>query len=257
MRVPQHVVQKRREQLARILSEHRYLPVAEICRRLKISEATVRRDLSSLAKDQKIQRTFGGAVPIFSSRFPPFSDRLARGQDGKRKVAARARTKILPGMTCFFDTGTTLYTLAQEIRNHPPTPLVVVTANLSVAELLAGTKGVEVHLLGGQIVVEQSVLWGSASLSSIRLWDFDLALLSAEGVNSEGLWNSPLEIIAMQCEAIKRSKRALVLVDRSKVGIKTPHLLKPWSKDLEIVSDAPLVRLLAAGVPKENLITSL
>jgi len=249
MRVPEHLVRSRREQLSRLLSEHRYLPVAEICRRLKVSEATVRRDLASLAKEQKIQRTFGGAVAFFNSRFPPFRSRLAKGQRGKRATAKCARQKILAGMTCFLDTGTTIYLLAEEIRSHPPERLVVVTGNLSAAELLAGTPGIEVHLLGGEIVVEQAVLLGAATLSALRLWKFDLAFLSAEGMTSEGIWNSRTEIIEMQREAIGRSNHSIALLDRSKLGVTTPHLLAGWSEDLELVSDASREDLREAGIP--------
>ena len=48
MKVPLHVVYARRERLAQMIEQHRYLPVKELCRRLGVSEATLRRDLRAL-----------------------------------------------------------------------------------------------------------------------------------------------------------------------------------------------------------------
>ena len=45
MRVPQHLVDRRREELRSLIRRDGFLPVAEICRRLGVSEATARRDL--------------------------------------------------------------------------------------------------------------------------------------------------------------------------------------------------------------------
>ena len=44
MRVPQHLVDRRREELRGLIRRDGFLPVAEICRRLGVSAATARRD---------------------------------------------------------------------------------------------------------------------------------------------------------------------------------------------------------------------
>ena len=62
MKVAYEVVKARRDQLAQLLAEHQYLPLAEVCARLGISEATARRDLTALERDHAITRTYGGAV---------------------------------------------------------------------------------------------------------------------------------------------------------------------------------------------------
>jgi DeoR/GlpR family transcriptional regulator of sugar metabolism len=252
VRVPDHIVQKRRERLAALLQESQYLPLAEICRRLGVSEATARRDLAVLESKQSIQRTFGGAVSFYNSRFPSFEQRLRTHQTSKRQLALQARSFLQPGMVCFFDAGTSVYLLAEELRRRPVTPLTVVTGNLPVAELLAKIEGIQVHLLGGQLVARQSVLLGPAALSACTLWTYQLSILSAEGMDHRGLWNSQEEIIALQKTVLERSQQALVILDHSKLGRSTDFLLADWSTPLKLLADLSPTELATHSIPPEK-----
>lgn len=249
MRVSAHIVRQRREKLAELLQERQYLPVAEICRRLSISEATARRDLAVLAKQQNIQRTFGGAISFYNSRFPSFHERLRSHITSKRRLARQALAFLRPDMVCFLDAGTSVYLVAEELRRHPVLPLTIVTVNLPVAEMLAQVEGIAVHLLGGQLVVRQSVLLGPGALSSCTLWNYDLAILSAEGISQEGIWNSQEEIIALQKSVLARSHRALALIDRSKLGHTTQFQLTDWNSPLDLLSDLSPDELTAHQIP--------
>ena len=60
MRVSKNVVEARRQLLADLLQNQRYLPLEQICIRLSISAATARRDLSELERTGRIRRTPGG-----------------------------------------------------------------------------------------------------------------------------------------------------------------------------------------------------
>ena len=112
MRVPVHVVEARREKLAALIERHRYLPIGELCRRLDVSEATVRRDLAALASRNKLKRTHGGALAEFNERFPSFRERQASGSRSKAKVARKALGFLKPGGTYFLDSGTTIFALS-------------------------------------------------------------------------------------------------------------------------------------------------
>src|SRR5688572_19226460 len=109
MKVPLHIVEARRAQLAGILASEGYLPLAEVCQRLGVSEATARRDLAALAGENAITRTHGGALVEYSQRFPSFRERLAEGDDAKRRIAVAARRLLKGGMTIWCDGGTTVY----------------------------------------------------------------------------------------------------------------------------------------------------
>ena len=57
-------INSRLDQIVTLLNEHGFLTVTEISRLCDVSEMTVRRDLDLLNIQNRIQRTYGGAVPL-------------------------------------------------------------------------------------------------------------------------------------------------------------------------------------------------
>lgn len=248
MRVPLHVVEARREKLAALIEKHRYLPVGELCRILGVSEATARRDLNALASCNKLKRTHGGALVEFNERFPSFNERQNDASRGKLKIARAALRLIRPGGVYFFDSGTTVFALAEAFRARPVSPVTIVTSNLPVGELLSDIPDVRVFLLAGQILGRQSVLLGETSCKSLEFWDFRIAFLSAEAADRVGLWNSQEMIVTQQIAAMRRAEHVVFCLDARKIGTRTPILLKTWSATDFLLTDAGNSKLAAAGI---------
>lgn len=248
MKVPFHIVQARRERLAQLLEQHRYLPVKELCSRLGVSEATARRDLAALVSEKKIKRTHGGALSEFNDRFPSFRDRQGRGAQAKSKIAKTTLAFMEPNGTYFLDSGTTICAVAEAFREHPVTPVTIVTSNLPVGEMLAAIPDVQVFMVAGQLLHLQSTLLGETAQKSLEFWRFDTAFLSAEAMNAEGVWNSQLAIVDQQRVVLERSARAVFCIDGSKLNRKAPHFLVPWERVDALVTDVSSERLGKAGI---------
>jgi DeoR/GlpR family transcriptional regulator of sugar metabolism len=250
VRVPRHLVEERRRRLARLLQQSRYLPVADLCRRLNISEATVRRDLSALEQENKIRRTRGGALGDHASRFPSFLERQQRQGEAKRLIAAAAVERIQPGMKIYLDVGTTVFSIAELIAERPATPLTIATSSLPVVEILSGLGGVSVHLIGGELLPRQSALLGSMARRMLLLWRFDLAFLSAEGMDSRGIFNTHGDIVLHQRVVLRRTRKTIFCIDASKLGRRAPEQLTGWDSGTrrELITDAPAASLRKAGV---------
>lgn len=249
MKVPLHVVRARREKLALLLQQHRYLPIQELCRRLEISEATARRDLAALVREKRITRTYGGALREFNDRFPSFRERQGEGARAKRKIAQAALALFEPHRTYFFDSGTTVFAIAEAFREHPVTPATIVTSNLPVGETLASIPEVQVFQVAGQLLHLQSTLLGETAQKSLEFWDFDAAFLSAEGMNADGIWNSQAAIVEQQRVVLRRSRRSVFCLDGGKLDHHPPFLLLPWSQVDLLLTDVSLARLQKAGIP--------
>ena len=243
-----HVVLARRERLAQLLEQHRYLPVQELCRRLGVSEATARRDLAVLVGEKKITRTYGGALHEFNDRFPSFRERQSDGSRAKAKIAKAALAFLEPNRVYFFDSGTTIFALAEAFRDHPVTPVTIVTSNLPVGEMLASIAGVQVFQLAGQLLHLQSTLLGETAQKSLEFWNFDLAFLSAEGMDAEGLWNSQAAIVEQQKVVLRRAARSVFCLDGSKLKRRAPYFLLPWAQVDVLLTDVPNEKLVRAGI---------
>ena len=133
MRVPKQVVEARRSRLTELLLERGYLPISDLCEELGVSEATARRDLSALEGEDRITRTYGGALGEFNANFTSFRERLRHGTGAKGSIARAAVSLIKPGMRVYLDAGTTAFAIAQELRRHLPERLTIITNNLASA----------------------------------------------------------------------------------------------------------------------------
>jgi DeoR/GlpR family transcriptional regulator of sugar metabolism len=231
-----------------MVAQQGFLPVHELCRQLGVSEATARRDLSALEHEKKLHRTYGGAISKFDNRFPSFTERRNQSRRAKDKIAKAALSFIAPDSTCFFDAGTTMFAIAEKFRANPITPLKIVTSNIPVGELLAEIEGVQVFLLAGQLLSRQSVLLGETTRKSLEFWQFDVAFLSAEGMDSAGIWNSEASVVEQQNVVLGRSGRSVFCLDASKLNHKAAHFLIPWSKVGTLLTEVPRDRLQQAGI---------
>jgi DeoR/GlpR family transcriptional regulator of sugar metabolism len=257
MKVAYEVVKARRDELAQLLSEHQYLPLSEVCRRFSVSEATARRDLAELERSHAITRTWGGALGEYNQRFASFRDRQSRQPEAKSRIARAALALIKPGMTCYLDAGTTLFALAEAIAEGGPRPLTLVTNNLPVAERLAEVEGIEVNLLGGQLLRRQSTMLGDKTVTAARGWRCDLACFGAEGMDGRGLWNTSPEVVAVERAVARGATQTAFLVDAAKLGAQAPEFLLAWSQVDRLITDATpaALGLSRIALPKRALIT--
>lgn len=248
MRVPRHVVDARRRRLSELLQRHRYFELAELCKEFGVSEATMRRDLAHLEKNHLVTRTYGGALADFNLRFPSFRQRRNVAVEAKRAIADRALQLVRPEMTVFFDNGTTVFTLTEALRHSPIRPLTCVTGNLPVADLLSEVEGLDVHLLGGQVLRRQSVLLGDAACRAAEQWKFDVAFFSAEGMTREGLWNSDATVVALQRAVAAHASGRIALLDASKLGRTAPQFFTGWDSLTGLLTDATAGALGSVGI---------
>jgi len=248
VKVARHLVEARRERLADLLRQHRYLPLHDVCSQFGISEATARRDLAALSDAKKVTRTYGGALADYNATFASFAERRNLSREAKRKIAARALALLRPGMTCYLDAGTTMLALAEALRQRPVTPLTIVTNNLLVAETLAEQPGIEVHLLGGLLLRRQSVLLGEQAKKSAAAWRFDLVFLGAEGMDAEGITNSQDDVVEFQKTVAGRSKRVVLCLDAAKLGHRAAAFLFPWKQVDLLLTDASAAILRRHGI---------
>lgn len=257
MRVPQHLVDRRREELRSLIRRDGFLPVAEICRRLKVSEATARRDLAAVEANGHITRTYGGALADYNSAFASLDERSGRARPAKARIAEKAVALIPPSGTIFLDAGTTIQALARALTHRRDlTKLLVVTNNLAVASVLGGAAGVELHLVGGMFLNRQAALMGSRAVRALDDWSFDAAFLGGEGMDDAGISNSHESIAELQRAILRQTEAIYFCLDASKIGRSTPHRVAPWRQITALITDATARKLSDAGIelPARKLI---
>ena len=94
--------------------------VTDLAPALKVSEATVRRDIAALDKAGRLRRVFGGAVSLPAQAAKPAADldmtiKSNLLPEEKHQIAAYAASLVKDGDLVFLDAGTT--TGAAQIRD--------------------------------------------------------------------------------------------------------------------------------------------
>lgn len=249
MRVPLQIVNGRREELRALIRRDGFMPISQICRRLRVSEATARRDLTAVAARGHISRTWGGALADYNSHFASIGERSRREQGAKGRIAAVAASMVPTSGAVFLDAGTTVVAVARALaRRRRLEGLVVVTNSLPVASALGGIRGLALHVLGGQLLDRQAALFGPRALRALREWRFDAAFFGGESANSAGISNSIPDVVAFQRCVLKRTRHAYFCLDATKLGGATTHPVAGWGAFSALISDASARHMSAAGL---------
>lgn len=250
MRVPLHIVESRRERLRGLIRTDGFLPIAEICSRLGVSEATVRRDLAAIEADGHITRTYGGALADYNSSFASLGERATRATTAKGRIAAAALARLPLRGCVFLDAGTTISALARLLVSSRSDlkGLTVVTNSLPVANLLGGAPGLKLVMLGGMFLHRQAILLSESTIKALAAWKFDAAFLGGEGVDAEGITNSHTEIAAFQRAVVRRSTHSFFCLDATKLGFATPHKVVAWKDLASLITNATAAQLAEAGI---------
>ncbi|HET9909090.1 MAG TPA: substrate-binding domain-containing protein, partial [Anaerolineales bacterium] len=85
----------RLDRIVSLIDEHSFLTVSDLSRLCDVSEMTVRRDLDQLQKQNRILRTFGGAVPVRTESLP--DNGAAHPHDQRAEVLLVDQVDVLIG----------------------------------------------------------------------------------------------------------------------------------------------------------------
>ncbi|MET7903367.1 DeoR/GlpR family DNA-binding transcription regulator [Streptomyces sp. NPDC005355] len=200
----------RHEKLLSILGEEGVLPIGEIAKRLGISAATARRDITELGRAGRLTRVYGGAVAAPNpAEERPFSEVEVDDLAEKEAVAHRAAELVADGDVLLLDIGTTTLQLAKLLRGRPVT---VVTSNLAIYDELRDDPQVTLILLGGQVRANYRSVVGFLTESNIRQLHVGRLFLGASGVLPDGSVLDSTHVEVPVKRAMLGSSREVVLL---------------------------------------------
>jgi DeoR family fructose operon transcriptional repressor len=213
------LAEERRFQIREILTAQRTVSASALCDRLKVTAATIRRDLAALEQEGVLVRSHGGAVSRMSStNFQPTYDALLRSEsEEKRHIARVAEQFVLDGDTIFLEGSTTVFELARRLihRNR----LTVVTNSPTIVCELQRSAGISVMCTGGDLQKDTFYLsgeWAQRALSEIRL---DKAILGVSAIDPQyGVSTAHHAEAQITRMVSKAAKTRIALADRTKFG---------------------------------------
>lgn len=208
---------KRHEQILRILREEGAVRFDALTRTLRVSPATIRRDLEELESRGELRRVHGGAVPLGRSLDEPhFDEKTVEMEKEKNRIAQAAADTVQSGETIYLDGGSTLFALARHLRSRED--ITVVTNSVRAAMELAGT-GPNLILTGGTLRRRSQTLVGPLTSGILQELHVDTAFMGTMGITiKEGLTTTePGEAFTKKL-AIAAARNVTLLCDSSKFG---------------------------------------
>lgn len=207
--------QERHQRLLERLEKMGRLTVKEIEQALGASPATVRRDLTELAREGLVIRTHGGVLhPSALHGEPVFQQRVKTDFKAKEAIAHKAASLVKSSQTVYLDAGSTALAVGRLLA--PRRDVTVYTNSIPVCAL-GLPDGAKIHLIGGELRVPSQSLVGGFGMSWLAHLRFDMALIGTSGLHpEEGASTTSMEEAAMKQAAMARAKRRVLICDMQK-----------------------------------------
>jgi DeoR/GlpR family transcriptional regulator of sugar metabolism len=243
---------QRWDSLRALIRENGVIRVEDLCRQLKVSPATVRRDLDQLERSGAIRRVHGGAVSNESRLDEPlFSDKTGLAVREKRQIAEAALQFVEAGDTIYLDGGSTVLELARLLRDR--TNLTVVTNSIHAAHELSG-RGPRLIMIGGELRRLSQTLVGPLTRLVLGQLHLDKAFMGTIGFAvKEGLTTTdPSEAFTKEI-VMAQARQVIVLADSTKAGKISFASAGRWEHVHALITDKLLDKALAKEISDHGI----
>ena len=221
--------QMRRYNVTEFINERGSVSFDELQRYFpSVSDMTLRTDLKELAERGEIIRVRGGARSINTSTHASdlYFRRLQRNVDKKDQIAQKAEHYLReqldknPNLSIYLGSGSTI----TDIANHFPDEwCTVFTSSISCAYALSALKKPTVTVCGGTLNRFNCCCDSPLNLAYLERINFDIMFLAVAGYSDVEGFTCVKEIMDETLGSIiKRSKKIIVPIDSTKIGVAYP-----------------------------------
>ena len=201
-----------------LLTEKRTATVQELCEALNASESTIRRDLTELDRQGRLNKVHGGATlpnGQFLADEPTMAAKESLAVSQKQSIAEAAAALITAEDFVYVDAGTSTLAMVRAL-NGPALEAHYVTNGIAHARILV-QKGCRTYLPGGQVRPITEAITGPETLAALQHYNFTKAFMGANGVSPvEGFTTPDPEEASIKTAALQRARERWFLVDNTK-----------------------------------------
>lgn len=230
---------QRRRKILQLLDEKNVVSLQELVFICDVSEATIRRDLSSLEEKNLIFRTHGGAAKKSSARGLEnnINSKKSEFTLDKREVAKYVcKNFVENGQTIYLDAGTSTYDMIDYLKNKN---IKVITNSAYHLEKLLENK-IHTIILGGLIKHSTQAIIGMSAYEQLSKYSFDACFIGCNGIDLDfGISTADENEAMLKSLAIKNSKKKFILADISKFDHRKFYKFSNIDESTIVTYDAP------------------
>lgn len=219
------LTRQRKQLILDTLGREGQVVAKRLSQELGLSEDTIRKDLRELAREGRLQRVHGGALPA-SPAVADYAGRQAIATAGKVAIGKAAARLVQTGQVVILDGGTTALQVA---RHLPPTlRATVVTHSPTIAVALVEHQHVEIVLIGGRLFKHSIVAVGAAAIESLSRIRADVYFMGVTGIHPEaGLSTGDLEEAHVKRALLRSAADTIVLASAEKLSAASAYVIAP------------------------------
>jgi len=226
---------QRKDNILDRLCRNGHVLVKELAIEMGISEATVRRDLKTMADAHEVELVYGGATLSRHSDFS-FRSKNMRNVEAKRIVGELAVNLIQDGDQIFLDSGSTTFQMAGLMKGKRS--LSVIANSIRLAEELSEIPDMNVIMLGGQYRPERMDTVGPLAMETMEQLRGFRAFIGADGVSMEfGPAASDIESSHLYRLAVRHARETLLVLDHTKFEAASLYKIVDWEAISTVVTD--------------------
>lgn len=215
--------EERQARILEALAERGRVLAPELVDVLGVSGDTVRRDIAELAREGKLRRVRGGALPR-SSVATTREGRLHQAGERKEAVGRVAAGLIEDGQVAIIDGGVTAEYAALNLRRD--LRATIVTNSPQVAVSLYDHPVVEVVMVGGTFRKEGMVNVGAEAVEAFGRVRADVCLQGIWSLHPEaGITHPDYEESLVKSAMIENAERVVALATPEKLGTAMPFVV--------------------------------
>jgi DeoR family ulaG and ulaABCDEF operon transcriptional repressor len=209
---------ERHKIIGKLVQERSVVAITDLVEILGASEATVRRDVNTLAERGLIRRIRGGAeslTPRYETHLVGMPFELSRdiAVAQKRAIARAAVDLIHEGESIIINGGTTTYAMVEFLANRV---LDILTNSIPIVTKLLATSHSRVVLPGGTVYREQNIVLSPYENDNIEYFWGRKLFTSCYGLNRFGMMEADPLIVQAEIKLLKRADELVVLADSRK-----------------------------------------
>ena len=206
----------RQSKIVNLVNENRSMTIQMLMKELDTSESTIRRDLSELDAQGKIEKVYGGAVAkelIFSGKDESVNLRKEQNKDSKISIARYAASLIKDEDFVYLDAGTTTEMMIPYISAKKA---VFMTNGFSHARKLSEA-GFLTYILGGEIKFPTEAVVGEEAILTLLKYHFTKGFWGANGVSPSCGFSTPdVKEALVKQTSMNRCRERYILCDPTK-----------------------------------------
>lgn len=253
--------EERERLILEAIRERGFVTYVALQEKLPASPATIRRDLSRLAREGLIERVHGGArlvapasdkdsEPILRLSGAPFEQSLLVRIDQKRAIGRAAASLCRANEGIMIDGGTTTFQMCPHLAGLG---LQVLTNSLHIVSALLPQAGTRILVPSGSVFREQNIILAPEGEESMPRFHAPKLFMGAAAIGPQGIMQADVLLVAGERRFLDRADEVVICADSSKFDRSSGNVVCPLDEvDILVtdrgISEASARMIEAAGI---------